>query len=120
MQWTGTFAQFALDLERKINDYDQVAEDDERYDDKKKKDSLKQAILGCPDLISLSGATSGVTLTEPCTNPRSNTWKGCMTTALVSSRARRTRALPRSSRTITPSWICLQNLMRTGLPDANP
>ena len=53
MQWTGTFVQFALDLERKINDYNQVAEDDERYDEKKKKDSLKQAILGCPDLVSL-------------------------------------------------------------------
>ena len=53
MQWTGTFAQFVLDLERKINDYDQVAEEDERYDEKKKKDSLKQAILGCPDLVSL-------------------------------------------------------------------
>ena len=52
MQWTGTFAQFALDLERKINDYNQVAEEDERYDEKKKKDSLKQAILGCPDLKS--------------------------------------------------------------------
>ena len=53
MQWTGTFTQFVLELERKINDYNQVAEDDERYDDAKKKDSLKQAILGCPDLISL-------------------------------------------------------------------
>ena len=53
MQWTGTFAQFALDLERKINDCDQVAEEDERHDEKKKKDSLKQAILGCPDLVSL-------------------------------------------------------------------
>ena len=30
-----------------------MAEDDERHDDKKKKDSLKQAILGCPDLVSL-------------------------------------------------------------------
>ena len=47
------FAQFVLDLERKINDCNQVAEDDERYDEKKKKDSLKQAILGCPDLVSL-------------------------------------------------------------------
>ena len=53
VQWTGAFTQFVLELERKIKDHNQVAEDDERCDDAKKKDSLKQAILGCPDLISL-------------------------------------------------------------------
>ena len=53
VKWTSTCAAFVLELETLIINYDQVAEDDERFTSDRKKEALKQAILGCPKLMSL-------------------------------------------------------------------
>ena len=52
-KWTDTYTSFVLELEKLIINYDQVADTNERFDDRRKKEALKQAILGCPDLMSL-------------------------------------------------------------------
>ena len=53
MKWTDAHTSFASELEKLIINCDQVADASERFDDRRKKEALKQAILGCPDLISL-------------------------------------------------------------------
>ena len=65
VKWTGTYTAFILELETLIINYDQVAEDGERFTAERKKEALKQAIVLLDNFCMM---TSLLKIQRRCTN----------------------------------------------------